>query len=106
MGRIGFPETLVILAIVFLVFGTKKLPDLARGLGQAIRGFKDAVREGEEPPTTKPPVRRPIRPQRARAMMVPATSASKRGIDQTARPPVTPIVRSRPRQARVARRLR
>ena len=49
MGRIGFPETVVILAIVFLVFGTKKLPDLARGLGQAIRGFKDAVKEGEEP---------------------------------------------------------
>ena len=56
MGRIGFPETVVILAIVFLIFGTKKLPDLARGLGQAIRGFKDAVQEGEEPTTTKRPV--------------------------------------------------
>jgi len=56
MGRIGFPETLVILAIVFLVFGTKRLPDLARGLGQAIRGFKDAVQDGEERTTTKPPV--------------------------------------------------
>jgi sec-independent protein translocase protein TatA len=54
MGRIGFPETLVILAIVFLIFGTKKLPDLARGLGQAIRGFKEAVGEGEEPAPTKP----------------------------------------------------
>jgi sec-independent protein translocase protein TatA len=49
MGQIGLPETLVILAIVILVFGTKKLPDLARGLGQAIRGFKESVREGEEP---------------------------------------------------------
>jgi sec-independent protein translocase protein TatA len=56
MGRIGFPETVVILAIVFLIFGTKKLPDLARGLGQAIRGFKEAVREDGEPATTKPPV--------------------------------------------------
>jgi sec-independent protein translocase protein TatA len=56
MGRIGFPETVVILAIVFLIFGTKKLPDLARGLGQAIRGFKEEVREHEEPTTTKPPV--------------------------------------------------
>ena len=53
---IGFPETVVILAIVFLVFGTKRLPDLARGLGQAIRGFKDAVRQGEQPTTTRPPV--------------------------------------------------
>ena len=49
MGRIGLPELLVILAIVVLVFGTKKLPDLARGMGQAIRGFKDAVHEGDEP---------------------------------------------------------
>jgi sec-independent protein translocase protein TatA len=56
MGGIGFPETVVILAIVFLIFGTKKLPDLARGLGQAIRGFKDEVREGEEPTATRPPV--------------------------------------------------
>ena len=48
MGRLGLPEMLVILAIALLVFGPRKLPDLARGLGQAIRGFKDAVREGEE----------------------------------------------------------
>jgi|SwirhirootsSR2_FD_contig_31_15834790_length_333_multi_3_in_0_out_0_1 sec-independent protein translocase protein TatA len=56
MGRIGLPETLVILAIVILVFGTKKLPDLARGLGQAIRGFKDAVHEGDDSPSSRPPV--------------------------------------------------
>ena len=52
MGRLGLPEMLVILAIALLVFGPRKLPDLARGLGQAIRGFKDAVREGED--TSKP----------------------------------------------------
>jgi len=49
MGRIGLPEMIVILAIALLIFGPKKLPDLARGLGQAIRGFKDAVAEGEKP---------------------------------------------------------
>ena len=48
MGRIGLPEMLVILAIALLIFGPSKLPDLARGLGQAVRGFKDAVREGED----------------------------------------------------------
>ena len=56
MGRIGFPETVVILAIIFLVFGAKRLPDLARGLGQAIRGFKEAVREGDAPAASKPSV--------------------------------------------------
>jgi TatA/E family protein of Tat protein translocase len=55
MGRIGLPEMVVILAIALLIFGPRKLPDLARGLGQAIRGFKDAVREGEDKTPTTPP---------------------------------------------------
>jgi sec-independent protein translocase protein TatA len=55
MGRIGLPEMVVILAIALLIFGPSKLPGLARGLGQAIRGFKDAVREGEENTPTAPP---------------------------------------------------
>jgi sec-independent protein translocase protein TatA len=54
MGRIGLPEMVVILAIALLIFGPSKLPGLARGLGQAIRGFKDAVREGENTPTAPP----------------------------------------------------
>jgi sec-independent protein translocase protein TatA len=55
MGRIGLPEMVVILAIALLIFGPKKLPDLARGLGQAIRGFKDAIHEGEKNTPTTPP---------------------------------------------------
>jgi sec-independent protein translocase protein TatA len=47
MGRVGLPELLVILAIALLVFGPGKLPDLARGLGQALRGFKEALDEGQ-----------------------------------------------------------
>jgi len=43
----------VILAIALLVFGPKKLPELGRGLGQAIRGFKDSLREGEQAPPKK-----------------------------------------------------
>jgi sec-independent protein translocase protein TatA len=41
--RIGVPELLLILAIVILVFGTSRLAGLGKGLGQAIRGFKDEV---------------------------------------------------------------
>jgi sec-independent protein translocase protein TatA len=40
---------LVILGIALLVFGPKKLPELGKGLGEGIRGFKSAVRENEEP---------------------------------------------------------
>ena len=40
--NIGTPEMLVILFAVLLLFGGKKLPELARGLGKGIREFKDA----------------------------------------------------------------
>ena len=39
----------VILAIALVVFGPKRLPELGKGLGEAIRGFKDSFQEGEQP---------------------------------------------------------
>ena len=56
MGNLGVPELLVILGIALVIFGPSKLPDLARSMGQAVRGFKqamDAGQRGEESP--KPP---------------------------------------------------
>lgn len=47
MGRIGIPELVLILLILMLVFGANRLPDLGRGLGKAIRGFKDAASEAD-----------------------------------------------------------
>ena len=46
---------LVILAIALVVFGPKKLPELGKGLGQAIRGFKDSLKDGEQAPPKPPP---------------------------------------------------
>jgi sec-independent protein translocase protein TatA len=46
MGQLGIPELLLILLILVLVFGANRLPDLGRGLGKAIRGFKDATKGG------------------------------------------------------------
>lgn len=42
-GGIGAPEILIILAVVVLLFGGKKLPELARGSGKALRIFKTEV---------------------------------------------------------------
>jgi len=39
----------LILAVVLVLFGAKKLPELAKGLGQGIKEFKGAVREDDEP---------------------------------------------------------
>jgi len=49
------PDLLVILIIVLLLFGAKKLPELARGLGQAVREFSKAKDEFERE-VTRPPV--------------------------------------------------
>jgi sec-independent protein translocase protein TatA len=40
---VGWQEILLILVIVFLIFGAKKLPELGKGLGEGIRNFKEAV---------------------------------------------------------------
>lgn len=44
----SIPHLLVVLAIAMVVFGTKKLKNVGSDLGGAIKGFKDAMKEGEE----------------------------------------------------------
>ncbi|MCF6201223.1 MAG: twin-arginine translocase TatA/TatE family subunit [Hydrogenimonas sp.] len=48
MGMPSMPELLIILAIVVLLFGAKKIPELAKGMGSGIRNFKKAMKEDEE----------------------------------------------------------
>jgi sec-independent protein translocase protein TatA len=45
MGRIGLPEMLIILAIVIIIFGANRLPGLGRGIGSAIKNFKDGIKD-------------------------------------------------------------
>jgi sec-independent protein translocase protein TatA len=54
METIGFPELLVILGVAVLLFGGKKIPELAKGLGEGIRNFKTALKgDPEKPPSTE-----------------------------------------------------
>jgi len=46
--NIGLPEILLILLIVVLLFGARKLPDLARGMGEALKEFRKAQKGEEE----------------------------------------------------------
>ncbi len=48
MFGLGTPELVVILAIAFLLFGGKKLPEIGAGLGKAIHSFKNGLNEVEE----------------------------------------------------------
>ena len=47
MGRLGVTEILIILAVVLLLFGGKKIPELMKGLGSGIKEFKNAAKDGE-----------------------------------------------------------
>ena len=48
IGSLGVPELLIILVVVLLLFGPRRLPEVARGLGQAVRGFREGLRSGHE----------------------------------------------------------
>jgi sec-independent protein translocase protein TatA len=47
-GNIGFPELLIILAIALLIFGPKKLPEVGRSIGRALREFRRTSDEIKE----------------------------------------------------------
>ena len=48
LWSLGFPEILMLCAVVVLLFGAKKIPELAKGLGEGIKSFKTAVKEEEK----------------------------------------------------------
>ena len=48
LDTIGMPELLVILAVAVLLFGGSKIPELAKGLGEGIRNFKQALKNNEQ----------------------------------------------------------
>ncbi len=51
MGMPGITELIIILVIVFFLFGAKRLPDLAKGLGQSITNFKAGLNENQSEET-------------------------------------------------------
>ena len=54
MGSFSIWHWLIVLLIVVMVFGTKKLKDVGTDLGSAVKGFKDGMREGSAPEADKP----------------------------------------------------
>lgn len=78
LAMLGWPEIIGILVVILVLFGAKKLPELARGLGQGLKEFKKATREVqedlqraiEEEPPPEPPRRiaqKPAEPKAAEA---------------------------------------
>jgi sec-independent protein translocase protein TatA len=63
MFGIGMPELLVILVIIFIVFGAGKLPEIGSALGRGIKNFKTATREPHEIGVTPIADKKPDDPQ-------------------------------------------
>jgi len=63
MPNIGFPELILILAVVLLVFGPGKLPEIGKAVGRSLREFRQATagEVDEGGPARKSPARRPKR---------------------------------------------
>ena len=45
---IGIPELLIILAIIIVIFGASRLPEIGRGIGKGIKNFKEATKENDD----------------------------------------------------------
>lgn len=48
LNNIGTAEIIIIAIVLLILFGGKKLPELAKGLGEASKEFKEAFKDGEE----------------------------------------------------------
>jgi sec-independent protein translocase protein TatA len=46
-GTLGLPELIIILIIVVLIFGANRLPQLARGMGSAVKNFKEGMKDDD-----------------------------------------------------------
>ncbi len=56
MGDLLQPWHLIVLAVVaFLLFGAKRLPELGKGLGEGLKGFREGIRGISDPPPPAPP---------------------------------------------------
>ncbi len=53
-GNLGFGELLLLVLIIVIFFGAKKIPELAQGIGKGIREFKKAVHDDDKPESQAP----------------------------------------------------
>ena len=66
MGNLGVPELLIIAGVIILLFGARKLPEMARSLGKSAKAFKEetkGMRGGNDAEDEKPVAQQPAQPQ-------------------------------------------
>jgi sec-independent protein translocase protein TatA len=53
LGMIGWPQVILIIVAILVLFGGRKIPELMRGLGQGVKEFKDGIKEEDKPEEKK-----------------------------------------------------
>jgi twin arginine-targeting protein translocase, TatA/E family len=48
LARLGTPEIILIVVVILILFGGRKIPELMKGIGKGVRGFKDGLKEVED----------------------------------------------------------
>jgi sec-independent protein translocase protein TatA len=82
MGDLLQPTHLIILAVVaFLLFGARRLPELGKGLGEGLRGFKDGLKGVTDPPAA-PPAAQQSAPPAAPPASAPVNDQRQVGIEE------------------------
>jgi sec-independent protein translocase protein TatA len=89
---VGPVELLIVLAVILLLFGSKKLPELAKGMGQAAKEFRSGLHDEPVPETATT--------EAVDTKAVEATSVETKAVDAPAAPvapapPVPPVVESK-----------
>lgn len=98
-GTLGFSEMIIILAIVLIIFGAGRLPQIGEGFGKALKGFKKEVQDIPPPPQAVEQVQSPqiqaqapspAAPQMQQAAQAPAQAAPKPNTPYVPGPELTP----------------
>jgi len=88
MGNLGATEIILILLVVLLLFGAKRIPEIARGLGKGIREFKDATNDIKREITTyDAPPQSPALPPQAQVPYTPPQTHAAAPVSHTTPPP-------------------
>ncbi|MDB5742127.1 MAG: twin-arginine translocation protein TatA/E family subunit [Polaromonas sp.] len=92
MGGFSIWHWLIVLLIVVMVFGTKKLRNMGSDLGGAVKGFKDGMKDGSQPPLDEAPVTPPSQVTNAQAQ----ANANARAADKAERNTIDVEARQKP----------
>jgi sec-independent protein translocase protein TatA len=79
-GNLGFPELLIIMVVILLLFGAKRIPEIAGSMGKGIREFKKNINDATREVTAE------TNPPETQSRLTAAELERKRAVDETERP--------------------